>query len=233
MGDHLQGASLPRVHAPRAVVHAAAAALLAVGLAGCTWASSAPPTTASSPAIADTSPSPSPTAEPTPSPEPAETEPEPEPEPEPTQSEDRSELLIQPEEMSKTGRAGAIAAAKYYMGLFEYVFLSGDLEMWETMAAPECQFCAVVSKNAKAMHAEGRHRVSGPPQWLDDAKTERVVSMNRWHVTLRADVSASTTFDANGTVVDESPSVRNKVVLVMQHDGDSWQTAGIEISSDS
>lgn len=232
MGDHLQGASLPRVHAPRAVVHAAAAALLAVGLAGCTWASSAPPTTASSPAIADTSPSPSPTAEPTPSPEPAETEPEPEPEPEPTQSEDRSELLIQPEEMSKTGRAGAIAAAKYYMGLYEYVYLTGDLEMWESMALPGCQFCDVVVESVTEMHEAGQYRVSGPPRWRGKASVEHIAMLDQWDISLRATVSGSTTYDAAGEVIDTNDSGPALVTVGVVHRAGTWRTAGIEVKSD-
>src|SRR5690606_14951802 len=104
----------PSVRARLAGATAALGVLLTLG--ACSPAASpepAPTTTASSPS-------------PTPSPEPTlgETaEPSPEPSPSPTDPNDRSELLVEPEEMENVDEEGAVAAAKYFMGLFEYVFL--------------------------------------------------------------------------------------------------------------
>ena len=215
-----------RSPARRIIRRLAAAAVVGV-LAACTPAAPSPgPTTASPSASLSGSPTP------TPSDEPTEPSAEPTPSDSPTDDDpnDRSELLEQPPEMANDDEAGAIAAAKYYMGLYEYVFLTGDLEMWEQMALPECEFCAVVVEHVTDMHDAGRYRVSGPPKWRGEPTTRRVVTQTMWSVTLQARVSASTTYGSDGTQVDESPAARAEVKMGMIHDGDQWRTLSVTVS---
>ncbi len=159
-------------------------------------------------------------------------EPSPTAEATPTSSEDRSELLVQPEAMESDDEAGAVAAAKYYMGLYEYVYLTGDLEMWEAMAMPDCEFCEVVAEGVTEMHEAGQHRVSGPPEWIGKPKTNYIEMVNTWDIVLRAEVSASTTLDAEGNVVDENDSGIGTVTLGMVRTGDTWSTLGILVETD-
>ena len=187
----------------------------------------AAPSPSPSPTTATASPTPTPT--PTPSDEPT---PDSTPTPDDTAPNDRSELLEQPEAMGNDDEEGAIAAAKYYVGLFEYVHLTGDLDMWNAMALPECEFCAAVADGVTEMHESGQYRASGPPKWLGNPETRRVHSRVMWEVTLRAKLSASTTFDSKGTIVDESRSVKNTITLGMLHDGEAWRTLGIVVTSD-
>lgn len=203
----------------------AASAVLAL-LVACAPAAPSPgpsPTTASATPTATPTPSPSdqPTPDSTPTPDATDDDPD-----------DRSELLEQPKAMENDDEEGAIAAAKYYVGLFEYVHLTGDLEMWNAMALPECEFCEAVADGVAEMHESGLYRASGPPKWLGKPKTRRVHSRVMWEVTLRAEMSASTTFDRKGAVVEESRSAKNTVTLGMLHDGESWRTLGIVVSSD-
>lgn len=134
--------------------------------------------------------------------------------------------------MEKADSAGAVAAAKYFMGLFEYVFLTGDLEVWDEMSDSECEFCQVVSANARAMHDAGNHQVSEPPRWIGKADVDREVTLPRWHVTLRAEVSGTTTYNADGDIVDEQSGARNRVMLAMHHTGDGWRTVHVAVSDD-
>jgi len=228
MRGALQGAARPSRRpfrrVPSTVVRAGASLAVLAVVAACAASpvpSDGPTTTAS--ASPPTSPSPS--AEPTPDPTPS-------PDPSATQSEDRSELLVQPADMERDDEVGAIAAAKYYMGLYEYVYLTGDLEMWESMAMPDCEFCNVVAESVREMHEAGRYRVSGPPEWLGEPTTERIATRVMWDVGLRAVVSAATEYDAAGSVLDEYEEVRNRVNLGMVHDGERWRTQGVVISDD-
>lgn len=180
------------------------------------------PTTASSPSP---TPSPGPTLGET-------AEPSPEPSPSPTDPNDRSELLVEPEEMENVDEEGAVAAAKYFMGLYEYVYLTGDLEMWDAMALPECDFCQVVSDTVEELHKAGGHRVSGAPKWKGKPKTRPIQTRVMWEVTLEARVSASTTYDSEGDVVEENSAGDATVHLGMLHDGKSWRTVGVLVETD-
>src|SRR5690554_6041053 len=129
-------------HASLGVVAACGAVAIALALGACSPGSPTPTPPSSPTEPATVSPTPSPTPSPT-------EEPSPTPDPTPTQSEDRSELLIQPEAMENDDEAGAIAAAKYYMGVYDLVHLPGGLEMWEAMALADCEYSRVVGDSAR------------------------------------------------------------------------------------
>ncbi len=213
----------PSVRARLAGATAALAVLMTLG--ACSPAASpepAPTTTASSPS-------------PTPSPEPTlgETaEPSPEPSPSPTDPNDRSELLVEPEEMENVDEEGAVAAAKYFMGLFEYAYLTGDLDKWEEMSLEGCGFCSNVADAVKKTHRDNHYMVSGAPKWIGKAKVSPVAGGPRWEVRLRAEVSASKVVDQDAKVINEYPKARQKVVLVMEHDATSWRVLSVDIESD-
>src|SRR5690554_4398063 len=169
----------PSVRARLAGATAALAVLMTLG--ACSPAAPpdpAPTTTASSPSP---TPSPEPTLEET-------AEPSPEPSPSPTDPNDRSELLVEPEEMQDISEEAAIAAAKYFMGLLEYVFLTGDLEKWEHMSYHECTYCASISERVREHHDKGEYVDPGTPDWVGTAKAKHVVGQDRWKVTVRANL---------------------------------------------
>lgn len=227
MAQAQQGAvrpeSCPSVRARLAGATAALAALMTLG--ACSPAASpepAPTTTASSPSP---TPSPEPTLEET-------AEPSPEPSPSTTDPNDRSELLVEPEEMENVDEEGAVAAAKYFMGLFEYVFLTGDLEKWEEMSLDGCGFCENVAESVRELHSADQHMVSGPPEWIGQPKVKEVVPRSRWVVTIRARTVAGQVYDDHGDLVRETTPGQAKSRLTMLHDGEAWRVLNVEVTSD-
>lgn len=135
--------------------------------------------------------------------------------------------------MKSIDETGAIAAAKYYMGLFEYVHLTGDLTKWNEMASSSCDFCKAVSEGVKDLLEKGHYRRSGPPEWLGEARTQKVGTRTMWEVHMRARVSGSTTYDKDGQVVDTNDPERVTVSLGMQHDGTGWKTVEVLVEGDA
>ncbi|WP_413452174.1 DUF6318 family protein [Georgenia phoenicis] len=76
---------------------------------------------------------------------------EPTPWPEPTR----------PAAMERDDIEGAKAAAEYFLALYPYVYATGDLEEWEEMSHPECEFCRSTSDDVTEVFAEGGRGTGG------------------------------------------------------------------------
>jgi Predicted solute binding protein len=218
MPEMYQGAR----HTSRRPARLAPFALLAAALTGCASEPAAPPSPSPT-ATQSASPSPSPSPSPTP---------EPSPSPTPTNPNDRSELLVEPEAMKEMSDEGAIAAAKYFMGLYEYVFLTGDLEKWEYMATANCRFCTNVANSVRELHAKGRHRVSGPPEWLGKPRARQIPNTFEWEVHLRARVSGSRTLDEEGREVARRDSGIARAHVLTSWDGLEWRIDAVSIEDE-
>lgn len=180
----------------------------------------APTTTASSPSP---TPSPEPTLEET-------AEPSPEPSPSTTDPNDRSELLVEPEEMQDISEEAAIAAAKYFMGLLEYVFLTGDLRKWESMSHRDCVYCRSIANRVRALQEEHAVILTGAPEWAGAPEAEHLVGQDRWLVTLRAELAESAKVNADGNVIETYPASRLEVVADMHFSKGEWRTMRVQVS---
>src|SRR5690625_2403296 len=59
-----------------------------------------------------------------------------------------------PPEMAGDDVDGAVAAAEYFLLLYPYVYATGDLDEWQAMSHPDCNFCASVISNVDRIHSE-------------------------------------------------------------------------------
>src|SRR5690606_9403648 len=212
----------PSVRARLAGATAALAVLMTLG--ACSPA--APP----DPEPTTTASSPSPTPSPDPTPEET-TEPSPEPTASPTDPNDRSELLVEPEEMQDISEDAAIAAAKYFMGLLEYVFLTGDLEKWEHMSYEECVYCTSIAERVREHHEKGEHVDPGTPEWIGNPKVEHLVGQDRWKVTLKAALAETRVLDADNVVVDTFEGGRVRATLDVLFNGERWRVMRVQVRS--
>src|SRR5690625_2739076 len=57
-----------------------------------------------------------------------------------------------PPEMAGDDVDGAVAAAEYFLLLYPYVYATGDLDEWQAMSHPDCNFCASVISNVTDLH---------------------------------------------------------------------------------
>ncbi|AWE42190.1 hypothetical protein DDD63_04845 [Actinobaculum sp. 313] len=60
-----------------------------------------------------------------------------------------------PPEMDRADEVGADAAAQYFLELYLYAYLTGDLTEWNAMSLEECEFCASVAGDVESLTADG------------------------------------------------------------------------------
>lgn len=221
MFDAQQGARRPSLARTRRVMAGLVATVLGAStLSGCTGVESEPtsPPSSESAATATPPPSPSPSAElPSPS-----TSPSPD---------GIDALLVEPDEMKQVDEAGAIAAAKYFVHLFEYAYSTGDLEKWEAMSGPNCAYCEVISEGVQDVHDRGGRVEFERFEWVGDAEVRRVPSRSMWEVSLEAIEGASTEYDKNGQVVLESDGGPVSIRLGVVHELGAWMISGVETTN--
>ncbi|MGO1317391.1 MAG: DUF6318 family protein [Cellulomonadaceae bacterium] len=119
------------------------AILVGFGVAGCTGGAERPPTTGAP--ITSVSPS-EVDATPTESASPTVGAERPGPPP------DRP---VRPDGMDAEGEVAAEIAARYFLDLYGYAIQTGDLEDFEAMSSPECQFCRTVIEDTRALYEAG------------------------------------------------------------------------------
>lgn len=176
---------------------------LGIGLAGCTDAGNAHPTTTPT---ATASPAPSPTPSPTPE---APTIPE------------------RPAAMSTNDEAGAVAAAQYFaVDLYTYVFASGDLQDWRALSEPSCDFCNGVIANVEEMQAAGEVD-SGDPAVVEAAYGSTISAAERYTATLVVQQPASVVRDRDGVVTGERASQRYELHYAIAWQ-DGWRILAVD-----
>lgn len=197
----------------------------ALMLGACSPAEPAPPPTLSTVAPSEAT-TPTPTSSPSPTHEPTESQP-------PELPGYPESLLVEPEAMSKDDEAGAVAAAKYYVSLFEYVHATGDLARWEAMALPGCGLCDSVAEGVRELYGSGGREEAGRIELVGKPSTDFIDTVNVWEVTVRIRVGPSTVFDADGNVVKEFGEARNKITVGVVRMGGAWRVQGMRASDDT
>ena len=134
--------------------------------------------------------------------------------------------------MDDDGEGGAIAAAKYYLGLYLYVHETGDLTKWEAMALPGCDYCDSVGTTVSELFSEGGHYKMGKLEFVADPVADFVEGFHIWDVTLRVTIGKSQVFNAEGEVTEEYPATRNKLVVGVVHQGGEWRVSGMRAAAD-
>jgi len=66
-----------------------------------------------------------------------------------------------PAAMEEETVEGAIAAAKYFMELYPYIYATGDLEEWDALSDDGCEFCRNSRELAKDLTTDGGYASGG------------------------------------------------------------------------
>ncbi|QDB80004.1 hypothetical protein FE251_11900 [Georgenia wutianyii] len=186
-----------------------AAAVLATGLllAGCSSGDGQPEPTGSATDVSSESPS---------STEPTTAAPGPTPWPEPTR----------PTAMERDDIEGAKAAAEYFLALYPYVYATGDLEEWQAMSHPECQFCAAVADDVSELHSSGGYGVGGEIVVAEMGALPPDGEYTHFRVGVRGTESASSSFSADGEPLASAKGGEvNYTIAVLAEDG--WTIRGL------
>jgi hypothetical protein len=190
-------------------VGVALALTMAVGLlSGCSFARTersaastrARPTATSSPTLT-TAPTPSPTT--TPKPE-------------------------RPAAMDTVNLNGAIATAEYFLELFPYALNTGDINDWDALSHPDCQFCSGLSAEVKRQAAVLQHQ-EGLATSIATATGIEVDPGIWFTVELDMTQGKSRIVDAAGAVLQEGPQQRSRVTMIVIRESNRWLVRGAQI----
>ena len=193
------------------VMTRAAAGMLAAGLfaAGCSDGERDPDTAepaTSAPASSPSSPMP--------------TGPEPTPWPEPTR----------PVAMERDDIQGAKAAAEYFLSLYPYVYVTGDVEPWREMSHPECQFCAGVVENVEGLHSDGGFADGPAIEFVNGSAQAPTDNYPYFSVRIEALEHASSRYDGGGDLVASQPGGTIDAEMAMEHADGGWRVRGAVVT---
>lgn len=133
--------------------------------------------------------------------------------------------------MSEDTREGAASAAGYFMDLYRYTFLTGDVGPIEAISDRECIFCNSIIDNTTAAHEAG----SWFETWDQDITLLRVYEQVAGASALQVDVTVSMgemfQRTPSGEVVDHVEPLESAVVmLAMQYKDGSWHVREGQVS---
>ncbi|MEE6282679.1 DUF6318 family protein [Georgenia sp. MJ170] len=187
---------------------------LVVGGAGCATDEGDDPAPTSSPSPTTDAPTEPATDEPT-------TVPTPWPEPSP------------PPEMEGDDIEGAKAAAVYFIELYTFVYVTGQLEQWELISHPECQFCAGVADRVNDVHADGGY-ADGPVIEVVSIEAEAPDGDFAFYsVWMDVTESRSSRFNQAGAVIDTTDGGPSGFDVALLRTTDGWQVRGAVVQEPS
>jgi len=189
----------------RALVGAAAVALVVGVVAGCSGGNAKSGPSATTAPSAPTA-SVSPTASPTP---------------------DASVKPVRPAAMDQVNAAGAEAVAVYFLNLYPYVYATNDLTEWKALSHPECVFCKSVIDNVGKQVAAGHRSVGGLVSIESVSGVE--VSDGFYSVQVAATQTPSIEYAPDGSRVDESPGSHSELKLVVLRSDSQWTVRGVQV----
>ncbi|MGM0385047.1 MAG: DUF6318 family protein [Actinomycetota bacterium] len=155
-------------------------------------------------------------------PEPTVTSAAPEPSPTPTPLPTSVSLPVMPPEMANNDAAGAEAAARYFVDLYGYTYLSRDLSFFEKMSDDDCVFCNSVILEVNQMISDGETQAGGLV-FVD------AIIANEYHQTVDAHILELQTtqnsyveIDKNSEVIAENSGGSLSISILVQMMPDGW-----------
>ncbi|MBO9555756.1 DUF6318 family protein [Cellulomonas sp.] len=193
--------------ARRAIVVSAATALGAGLIAGCT---SDPPTT-SEPTFSGTraTSTPSPSVSPT------------------------ANVRVKPERPDAWDNVsvdGAIAVATYFMELYGYTYATGDLESWNGLSHPDCEFCASTRDGVNDLLSAGQLRDGGAVTIADPSARE-ISPGELFSVDVAMTEAPARVVSVSGkALTDWAPGSRYQTNVLVLRDANRWWIRGVDAS---
>src|SRR5690625_1882283 len=185
-------------------------AVVGVLAAGCSDAEGEPPPSVE-PSATEQTPTTSATPKETATPGPGRT-----PWPEPTR----------PAAMERDDIEGAKAAAEYFLKLFTYVHMTGDLDEWTDISHSECMFCANVAQEVAGLYDSGGYANGPVLQVVEVTAAPPDSEYEYYSVWVDADELESARYDANGDVVEAFDASKLEVDMALARVNGEWKVRG-------
>ena len=164
-------------------------------------------------------------------PQPVAPEPEPEPEPTPEPAAPERPVVakpVPPESIGRSDMFGAAAAAQYFLELYPYVYATGDLADWTSMAHPECLFCSIVAENVEAIYARGDFATGGNLTFDTVLGRGPLPGEEFFRVDIQATQSPLSTVGVSG-VETTSRTSRNLLIFAIGRAGEQWFVRDVQV----
>ncbi|MCC2314160.1 DUF6318 family protein [Cellulomonas xiejunii] len=131
---------------------------------------------------------------------------------------------VRPEAMATPSADGAAAAASYFISLYPYVYSTGDLSEWRSIADPSCEFCGKVAEEVDDLHTRG-HSVISPLHVVSSSGIE--LEAARWYsAEAIIEIAESSEIDRNGQVLSTDGAGRYRTTYSLTWD-DGWRVDAV------
>ncbi|KQY21392.1 hypothetical protein ASD16_19055 [Cellulomonas sp. Root485] len=133
-----------------------------------------------------------------------------------------------PAAMDEPTTDGAIAAATYFLQLYDYAFSAGDAGPLMAMSGETCTYCSYVDEQVQSMVTGGYSSVRTPAAVVQSDSTE--IREDEWfRVSLRAEQGPLVTVGPDGTREQTSDGGVADFVFAISWIGDDWRVEGVDI----
>jgi len=131
--------------------------------------------------------------------------------------------------MERDDIEGAKAAAEYFLALYPYAYVTGDLTAWREMTHPECKFCASVIGNVENLHSDGGF-ADGPTVeivGLEGAPPDE--SYEYFAVWAEVQEGPHAYYDKNGLPTEQFDSSTVDISLALMRRSNQWLIRGASV----
>ena len=137
-------------------------------------------------------------------------------------------LPERPAAMSEPTTDGAIAAATYFLQLYDYAFSSGDARPLLAMSAESCDFCTYVDAQVESMVSTGYSSIREPVDVLRADSTE--IRQDEWfRVHLGAQQGPLVAVAPDGTRTQTSDGGAADFIFAISWVSDGWRVEGVDV----
>jgi len=125
---------------------------------------------------------------------------------------------------------GAIAVATYFMELYGYTYATGDLEPWNGLSHPDCEFCASTREGVTDLLGAGELRDGGAVTIADPSARE-ISPGELYSVDVAMNEAPARVVSVSGkAVTDWASASRYQTNVLVLRDGDRWWIRGVDAS---
>ncbi|WP_372594719.1 DUF6318 family protein [Actinotalea sp.] len=127
-----------------------------------------------------------------------------------------------PPEMERDDEVGAVAAAKYFMALYEWAYGTGELELWDQVSGQTCEFCANTHDAVSGAYLDGARIESTQAQFSDFALIDIDQQLLIYSVRLAYSLPEATHIDATGATLGTIPAESGTLVVDVVPSARGW-----------
>lgn len=131
-----------------------------------------------------------------------------------------------PAEMDEETVDGAIAAAKYFMELYPYIYATGDLTEWDALSDEGCGFCGNAQESVTELHSAGGYAEGGDVE-IYSSNGGGPYEQDAYIVQLGIRFAASTHINADGSQREYADANRPDSRLSMLWRDGAWVVLGV------